>query len=125
MNAFQRGKEALVSRFGTDWGRRAPFAPVYWRTALVVLGLVALALFILRDHGLLDHARLRGTLDSLEERNRRLETQIDWYRQRNRRLQAGDPFTLEEEARRMGMARPGEEVYRVVLPDDTTAKREE
>jgi cell division protein FtsB len=107
-----------------SWRRWLP-SPAVTRAGLTLLGLAALAWFVLRDHGLLDHARLRRTLDSLEGRSRHLETEIAWYRDRSRRLQAREPLALEEEARRMGMARPGEEVYRVVLPEDTAAKPKE
>ena len=125
MNVFQHAREALAFRLGWSGWRRAPLSPVTLRVLLLLLGLGALAWFVLRDHGLLEHARLRRTLDSLERRSRRLETEIAWYQGRNQRLQANDSFTLEEEARRMGMARPGEEIIRVVLPEDTAANRKE
>jgi len=125
MGGFSRAWQALATRLGPRGTWWAPFTPGVLRLLLVLGGVGALGWFILRDHGLLDHARLRRTLDSLETRSLHLESQITWYRERNQRLQENDPFTLEEEARRMGMVRPGEEVHRVVLPADTAARREE
>jgi cell division protein FtsB len=124
MNRMQRVKQALAFLLGRAGGGRAPLSPALGRSLLALAAAGALVWFVLRDHGLLDHARLRRTLDSLDARSRHLETQIVWYRERNRLLQAGDPFTLEEEARRLGMGRPGEELFRVVLPEDTATAKE-
>jgi cell division protein FtsB len=124
MKALQRVKEALVSRLAAAGEGRAPRTSTTGKVLLFLLILAGITWFVLRDHGLLDHARLRTTLDSLKGRSEQLQTQISWYRGRNRRLQASDSFTLEEEARRLGMARPGEELYRVVLPQDTLTRPE-
>ncbi|MFA7330024.1 MAG: hypothetical protein WC326_03015 [Candidatus Delongbacteria bacterium] len=124
MNALRRFSEALVSRLALAGAGRAPLSSTTGKVLAFLLILAGATWFVLRDHGLLDHARLRGTLDSLAERSQHLQTQIGWYRGRNRRLETNDSFTLEEEARRLGMARPGEELYRVVLPEDTLTRRE-
>lgn len=124
MKVFARIQEALATRLALLRGGRAPFSGATTKILLFVLILGAAVWFVLRDHGLLEHARLRTTLDSLQDCSVRAQTQIAWYRGRNRRLEVNDPFTLEEEARRLGMARPGEELYRVVLPQDTVRQPE-
>lgn len=120
MSALRNIWGALVTRVH-DWREgRAPLAsPGMKLSFLLALG-GGLLWFVLGDQGLLVHKRLRVTLDSLETRSRQLQARIDWYRGRNERLKANDPFTLEEEARLMGMARPGEEIIRVALPPDTS-----
>jgi len=119
MNPLRRAWDALASRWQDAGGGRALLSSTTGRLVLLAALLSVAAWFVLRDHGLLDHARLRGTLDSLRRQADHLQTRIDWYRGRNQRLAASDSFTLEEEARHLGMARPGEELYRVVLPEDT------
>jgi cell division protein FtsB len=121
MNPLRRTWDALASRWRNAGGRRALLSSTTGRLTLLALVLAVAAWFVLRDHGLLDHARLRDNLDSLRKRADHLQTRIDWYRGRNERLAEGDSFTLEEEARHLGMARPGEELYRVVLPEDTAS----
>jgi|GEM_PF-2062319 len=113
---------ALVTRV-RDWREgRAPLASPGMKLSLVLALAGGLAWFVLGDQGLLVHTRLRGTLDSLENRSRQLQARIEWYRSRTERLKANDAFTLEEEARLMGMARPGEEILRIALPADSSAK---
>ena len=119
MNPLRGTWNALASRWRDSGGGGALLSSTGGRLAILAAMLAVAAWFVLRDHGLLDHARLRGTLDSLRRQADHLQTRIDWYRGRNQRLAAGDSFTLEEEARHLGMARPGEELYRVVLPEDT------
>ncbi len=113
---------ALATRV-RDWREgRAPLASPGMKLSLVLAAVAGLAWFVLGDQGLLVHRRLRETLDSLDNRSTQLQARINWYRSRNMRLKVKDPFTLEEEARLMGMARPGEEILRVALPPDSTGK---
>jgi len=86
----------------------------FW-LALLPLGL-GLLLF---DGGLLEQRRLQRSLDSLAVAEQGIEREIERLKDLNRRLAAGEPFAVEAEARRLGMARPGDEVWRVMLDADT------
>jgi cell division protein FtsB len=66
---------------------------------------------------------LRSYIDTLRESHRR-HAEVQGLQRENHRLQAkrralGDPRTLEAEARRLGMVRPGERAYVISgLPRD-------
>jgi cell division protein FtsB len=110
-----------VSERNQDPAGGSPPAGLPRRLRLIAwLALLPLAAaFVLCDGGLLEQRLLRGSLDSLARAEERLAGEIQRLKQLNSRLEAGDPFTVEAEARRLGMARPGEEVWRVILDEDT------
>jgi cell division protein FtsB len=95
---------------------RRPGAPPLRRILLVSLAAVLVYLLLLSDFGLLhrwqlarEEARERARIEELEARQAELE------RERER---LADPEYLERVAREEhGMVRPGEQVYRVAVPD--------
>lgn len=58
--------------------------------------------------------QMSGDLNALERENRRLEERVE---------RLNDPDYLEQEARRVGLARPGETSYVVVPPSRKQAKQ--
>lgn len=74
---------------------------------------------LLFDGGWIDQHRLQWSLDSLASAESGLDHEILRLKELNRALEAGEPFVVEAEARRLGMARPGDEVWRVMLEEDT------
>lgn len=84
------------------------------------LALLPLAAWLwLFDGGWLEQRRLQASLDSLATAEEGLQAEILRLKELNRALEAGDPFAVEAEARRLGMAREGDEVWRVMLEEDT------
>ncbi|MCB2198332.1 septum formation initiator family protein [bacterium] len=73
-----------------------------------------------RDSGLLLILDLKDERDRLQHEVERLKTEKTELEHQIQRLEAVDPMVIEEEARRKGMVREGEEVYRLKyqeLPD--------
>lgn len=65
------------------------------------------------DSGLLAVRSLRDERDRLRDEVLRLESEKLELQQQIERLEQADSFVIEEEARRKGMVRQGEEVYRL------------
>jgi cell division protein FtsB len=93
-----------------------------------VIGVFAIALLLLllmlfsSDSGLVPVQKMRTERDRLREEVIRLESEKLELEDQIRRLEAADSFVIEEEARRKGMIREGEEVYRLEymeIPDST------
>lgn len=86
---------------------------------LLFLGLSVYLVFN-RDSGLLLILDLKDERDRLQHEVERLNTEKTELEHQIQRLEAVDPMVIEEEARRKGMVREGEEVYRLKyqeLPD--------
>lgn len=86
---------------------------------LLFLGLSVYLVFN-RDSGLLLILDLKDERDRLQHEVERLKTEKTELEHQIQRLEAVDPMVIEEEARRKGMVREGEEVYRLKyqeLPD--------
>jgi cell division protein FtsB len=93
-----------------------------WILALAVPLLGWLLLF---DGGFIDQHRYQTRLDSLDGLRLQLEADNERITREIRELKAGDPRLLEEEARRLGMIRPGDEVYYLVTDEDTLRLNEQ
>ena len=97
-----------------------PAVPV-WKARLrwgVLLGLpVLLVIYLFVDGGVGEYYALRGQLDSLQTRMNQLQQENEHLRVINRRLANLDSLQLEEEARRIGMIKPGDEVYHIRVED--------
>ena len=79
-----------------------------------------------RDSGLLLVLDLKQERDRLQQEVIHLQTEKAELENQIERLQAVDPMVIEEEARRKGMIREGEEVYRLQyqeVTDSTTIEK--
>ncbi len=97
-----------------------PAVPV-WKSRLrwgVLLGLpVFLLIYLFVDGGVGEYYALRHQLDSLQTRMTELQHENEHLRVVNRRLANLDSLQLEEEARRIGMIKTGDEVYHIKVED--------
>ena len=86
----------------------------WWPGILVVLILV-LALYIVfgREGGIVRVLDQKQENDSLKAEIELLQSESEELRDQIRRLEERDPAVIEEEARRKGMVREGETVYRL------------
>lgn len=115
-------------------GARRPSRPRIrrWPLARVALygfaGLILIfALYIVfgSDSGMLRILSLKHERDRLEQEVQRLEAEREELKQQIDQLEEADPFIIESEARRKGMVREGEKVYRLryeEVPESTVAR---
>lgn len=85
--------------------------------------LLGVYLIFSQDSGILQMRKLREERDHLREEVQRLQSEKEELQQQIEQLNNADPFVIEEEARRKGMIREGEEVYRLhyeATPDSTS-----
>ena len=75
--------------------------------------------YISFDEGLLDQRQYKETLDSLKTRTLAFQMENDEQRRINKLLEKADPMQVEIEARKIGMIRPGDQVYQLVQDKDT------
>lgn len=81
--------------------------------AFLVTIMLSLLIIFSSDSGLLAVRSLRDERDRLRDEVLRLESEKLELQRQIERLQRADSFIIEEEARRKGMVREGEEVYRL------------
>lgn len=98
--------------------------PVRYRWLLAV-AVPLLGWLLLFDGGYIDQHRYRSRLDSLSGLRLQLEQDNERIRGEIQALKAGDRRLLEEEARRLGMIRPGDEVYYLLTDEDTLRLNEQ
>ncbi|MCB9472984.1 MAG: septum formation initiator family protein [Candidatus Delongbacteria bacterium] len=79
-----------------------------------------LAWLLLFDGGFLEQRGYHARLDSLQGLKLQLEGENERISGEINALRRKDPRLLEEEARKIGMVRPGDEVYYLVTDEDTT-----
>ncbi|MFH0882657.1 MAG: septum formation initiator family protein [bacterium] len=94
-----------------------------WIGAIGLALLLGIYLIFSQDSGFLQFRQLREERDRLKNEVQQLQLEKEELQQQLEKLQKADPFVIEEEARRKGMIREGEEVYRLhykVTPDSTT-----
>lgn len=99
-----------------------PSVRTRWMLAVAVPLLAWLLLF---DGGYIDQHRYRSRLDSLSGLHLKLEQDNERIQAEIQALKAGDRRLLEEEARRLGMIRPGDEVYYLLTDEDTLRLNEQ
>ena len=94
--------------------------------AIGLVLLLGVYLIFSQDSGILQMRKLREERDHLRDEVQRLESERDELQQQIDNLQNADPFVIEEEARRKGMIREGEEVYRLhyEVDKDSTVENE-
>lgn len=93
-----------------------------WPVLLVLLVGSIGYLVLNHDSGLLQVLALKKERDQLRQEVVRLQAERDELESQIKRLEKVDPLVIEEEARRKGMVREGEEVYRLQYeetPDST------
>lgn len=81
-------------------------------TTLTIWAIIILVLVctVAGNHGLLHLFQINNELESLEEKNRALESEIAVIRSDATGLKQ-NKFVLEEKARELGLSKPGEIVY--------------
>jgi len=101
-----------------------PTAGTLLRWAAVALALLlGVYLIFSQDSGLLQVRQLREERDRLQNEVQRLQSEKEELQHQIESLKKSDPFVIEEEARRKGMSREGDEVYRLhyqVTPDSAS-----
>jgi cell division protein FtsB len=75
--------------------------------------------FFLFDDGLITQYNLKRETKASADSAAVLQKHIEFVRLQNELLRQGDPMTLEEEARRAGMVREGDDVYHLILESDS------
>ena len=84
-----------------------------WLLFLLVIALFGGYIILSRDTGLLQVMHLKQERDQLQQEVIRLRSEKESLESQLKHLEKVDPMTIEEEARRKGMVREGEEVYRL------------
>jgi cell division protein FtsB len=95
------------------------FRTKYWTPKWLLLLVLPVTWVLIFDDGLLEQLDLRSETTMLEDSAQVLQRRIMHQRAQNSKLEGEDPFAIEEEARRAGMVRPGDEVYHLVLGVDS------
>ncbi len=86
----------------------------WWpRVALILFILLALYVIFAKEGGIIRVMELKNENDRLKTELQELSTEKERLIEQIQRLKAGDPELIEEEARRNGMIREGETVYRL------------
>ena len=126
LDSFKR-KRGSTGRTGSSGStkdgtsRRNFFSGIRWRNPFLYIkvGLVLFAVLytIFGDDGIYQSSALEGDVIVMEARIDSLTQYITLVRQRIDALQRGDLQILEEEARNLGMIKPGEKVY-IIFPED-------
>ena len=93
--------------------------PVKYRVILLA-GVPLLGWLLLFDGGFIEQHGYHERLDSLTALRFQLEAENERIGREIQALKTKNPRMLEEEARRIGMVRPGDEVYYLVTDEDTT-----
>ncbi len=121
---------------GTDLGSDLPMdqrtkndqaSPTWNRVIIIAILVVFVAgaayIVFAPEAGLLQVLALREQRNKLQQELQDLRAEKEHLEQINQRLREKDPLVIEEEARRKGMVRDGEEVYRLeyYTADDSTA----
>ncbi len=100
--------DELKEKFWTPWWLLLLVLPATW--------------VLLFDDGLLTQRRLKEETQGFTDQAETLQKRIAFEQHQNQRIRESDPLAIEEEARRAGMVRPGDEVYHLVLESDSTAR---
>jgi cell division protein FtsB len=104
---MQRTKRETRKQADSGAGMLHRFAPT-----LLIISAIALTFFtVAGHHGLLQLSRINNEAVALEQKNRRLESEIENTKHSIEQLEHSD-FALEKKAREeLGLARQGETVY--------------
>ncbi len=86
-----------------------------WAPRLALVAFIALLIYVVvgKEGGIIRVFELKKENDQLQATIQRLENERDELQDQIQRLQKSDPKVIEEEARRKGMVKQGETVYRI------------